>query len=558
MSLHKRKITPIALFFLFLSTSSAQALPLTVETSAGKVKGQTQEALAVWTGIPYGKAPIGELRWQKPQLVEVWNGVFDATQPAANCIQPSKSGPIGVEDCLNLNIYRPNNDQTNLPVLYYIHGGNNQMGTSAEFNPQSAAISLNAVIVTVNHRLGALGFNPLSALNTGDKLQDSGNFALLDIKLSLDWVKNNIAQFGGNPNNITISGFSAGGRDVMAMLISPLFENTFNKALVFSGGMTTSDKAEAEQIFAQRFAALAVRDNKKSDLDSAKKWLLDASPDVKAYLYQLSADDLASLFGDAGIRMSQFPHLYRDGVVLPKNGFETDKYHSVPIVMITGQGEFSLFARGDKRFAPAITDNTLETNTNLLNQYHFVNQYGGLLYSLFNVTQSAQKMYPHYKAPIYGVEFVLGSDPLITGHQLAPVGSFHGIFLALWDKEKFANFNTELLALEGTKDFTQKFDSYINGFLKDGIPVSKGQVEWKPWTPENEKAGESLLVLDANKAKSIAYMSNKSYQYDDVIAAIEKDNRVTPEEKKELLSQVLNGRWFSEPLDKHFNTVTKK
>ncbi|MCW2254599.1 carboxylesterase type B [Providencia alcalifaciens] len=322
--------------------------------------------------------------------------------------------------------------------------------------------------------------------------------------------------------------------------------------------MTTSDKAEAEQIFAQRFATLAVRDNKKSDLDSAKQWLLSASLDVKAYLYQLPAADLASLFGDAGIRMSMFPHLYRDGVVLPNNGFETNKYHSVPIVMITGQGEFSLFSRGDKRFAPAIADNTLETNTNLLNQYHFVNQYGGLLYSLFNVTQSAQKMYPHYKAPIYGVEFALGSNPLITGHQLAPVASFHGIFLALWDKEKFANFNTELVALQGTKDFTQKFDNYIKGFLKDGVPASKGQVEWKPWTPENEQAGESLLVIDANKAKSIVYMSNKSYQYDDVITAIEKDNSVTPEEKKELLSQVLNGRWFSEPLDKHFGTASTK
>lgn len=109
--------------------------------------------------------------------------------------------------------------------MFYLHGGNNQTGTSAEFNPQLVATELNAVIVTVNYRLGALGFNPLQALNTGDKIEDSGNYALLDIKLSLDWVKENIAAFGGNPNNITVSGFSAGGRDVMAMLISPIFEN---------------------------------------------------------------------------------------------------------------------------------------------------------------------------------------------------------------------------------------------------------------------------------------------------------------------------------------------
>ncbi|MEX9296084.1 carboxylesterase family protein [Providencia alcalifaciens] len=546
--------TSTAVFLLIsIWSSSAYAIDHIIETTNGKVQGSTQQSLVTWTGIPYGKAPQGELRWKKPEPVSQWSETFDATKPAQNCIQTSQSGAIGTEDCLNLNIYRPDDNQKNLPVLFYLHGGNNQTGTSAEFNPQLVATELNAVIVTVNYRLGALGFNPLQALNTGDKIEDSGNYALLDIKLSLDWVKENIAAFGGNPNNITVSGFSAGGRDVMAMLISPIFENSFNKAIVFSGGMTTANKNQAEQIFADRLAKLVVRDNKKPTLDLAKAWLLSGSPDVKAYLYQLPAADLATLFGDAGIRMSQFPHLYRDGVVLPKNGFETNAYHSVPIIMVTGQGEFSLFSRGDKRFAGAIADGSLATNTRLLNQYDFANKYGSLFYSLFNVNQSAQKMYPHYKAPIYGVEFSLGGDEVVTGSQLAPLGSFHGIFLALWDKTKFSPFTQELVKLEGTKDVRQKFNGYLANFLLNGVPSNKGQIEWKPWSPENEQAGESLLVINANKIKSIIYMSNKPYQYDDVVALIEQDNTVTPEEKQQIITQVLNGRWFSEPLDKQFS-----
>lgn len=545
-----------AFFFVSAFAMQAQAANHTIETTAGKVQGSTQQALVVWTGIPYGQAPIGELRWKKPLPANQWQATFDATKPAVDCIQTSKTGAIGAEDCLNLNVYRPDNNQQNLPVLFYLHGGNNQTGASAEFNPEIVATELNAVIVTVNYRLGALGFNPIQALNTGDKAEDSGNYALLDIKLSLDWVKENIAAFGGNPNNITISGFSAGGRDVMAMLISPIFDKSFNKAIVFSGGMTTSDKAQAEQIFADRLATLVVRDNKKPTLDSAKQWVLSRSPEVKAYLYQLPADDLATLFGDAGIRMSQFPHLYRDGTVLPKNGFETDKYHSVPIIMVTGQGEFSLFARGDKRFASAIADGTLATNTALLNQYQFVNKYGSLLYSLFNVNQSAQKMYPHYNAPIYGIEFSLGNNELVTGSQLAPLGSFHGIFLALWDKTKFSPFTQQLVNLEGTQDVRKKFNGYLANFLINGEPSLEGQVAWKRWTPENDRAGESLLVIDANKEKSIIYMSNKTYKYQDIIDLIEQDNTVSAKDKQEIVSQVLNERWFSEPLDVHFSKQT--
>ena len=108
--------------------------------------------------------------------------------------------------------------------------------------------------MSVNYRLGALGFNPLDALKTGSDEENSGNFALLDIAQALDWVEKNIETFGGNKDNVTLAGFSAGGRDVMATLISPTFKGKYDKAISFSGGMTLSDEEESQEIFATAIA----------------------------------------------------------------------------------------------------------------------------------------------------------------------------------------------------------------------------------------------------------------------------------------------------------------
>ncbi|WP_300000925.1 carboxylesterase family protein [uncultured Cedecea sp.] len=545
-----------AISFTLLSASCVSALaqdnPLIIETSYGKILGTEQQGVEYWTGIPYAQAPVAQLRWQPPETPKKWTDIRDTTQPAADCIQVTADGTKGQEDCLNLNVYRPQTSDRQLPVLFYIHGGNNQVGTSTEFNPQHLATTLNAVIVTANYRLGALGFNPLSALNTGDARQDSGNFTLLDIKSALDWVKQNASAFGGDANNITVSGFSAGGRDVMAMLISPLFASSFQKAIVFSGGMTTSDKNEAEKIFARRFAEQVVKDGIKPTVQQAEAWLLAGGDEVKQYLYHLPAAQLASFFGDAGIRMAKFPHLYRDGTVLPESGFDTLKYNAVPVLMFSGQSEFSFFALGDPYFQAAFKQGTLAQDTELLNKYAFANKYGSLLYSLFNVNQSAEKMYPHYPAPIYGAEFRFGMDAFVTGSRMAPIGSFHGVFMPFWDPVKYEVFTADAIKLAGAKKLGEQFNGYIRQFIRTGNPDVPGQPAWKAWTPENVAAGESILELDASKQKALISMRSKSYNVDDVIRAIEQDHSITPDAKKEMLSSVLKGRWFSEKLDAHF------
>ncbi len=238
-----------------------QASPLVRQTQFGSVQGKAEGNVLVWLGIPYGGDTAGAARWKAPVDPAPWSEILDATTAGTVALQSGSDGVSGSENALNLDIYRPNNDAKNLPVMVYVHGGNNQSGLSQEISGVSFVARHNAIVVSVNYRLGPLGFNPLPALKTGnDAAEDSGNYALLDINKALEWVKANISDFGGDTGNITVAGFSAGGRDVMAMLISPLFEGKFEKAISFSGGMTIADEAKSQQVFAQALAPLVVED----------------------------------------------------------------------------------------------------------------------------------------------------------------------------------------------------------------------------------------------------------------------------------------------------------
>ncbi|MEY8354517.1 carboxylesterase family protein [Lachnospiraceae bacterium 54-53] len=141
-------------------------------------------------------------------------------------------------------------------MLVFIHGGNNQTGNAGEIPGTDLVKKDNCVYVSVDYRLGLLGFNCLPALQKEEN--STGNYAMLDIGAALDWVKENIAAFGGDPGNVTISGFSAGGRDVMAMPASPVFKGKFQKAIAFSGGMTTADEGLSAKKIAAAMAPLAV------------------------------------------------------------------------------------------------------------------------------------------------------------------------------------------------------------------------------------------------------------------------------------------------------------
>lgn len=221
---------------------SADVSPV-VRIGQGALVGRTEGGIAAFKGIPYAAPPVGPLRWREPQPPVSWPGMRDATAVGPICVQPLAGGDPGVgplpmsEDCLTLNVWSPEDRDAPLPVMVWIHGGAliNGSGTAVLYDGAALA-RRGVVVVTINYRLGRLGFfaHPaLSAEAGGEGLV--GNYGLADMVASLEWVRGNIAAFGGDPGNVTVFGESAGGAAVLRLMIVEPAQGLFHRAVVQSG-----------------------------------------------------------------------------------------------------------------------------------------------------------------------------------------------------------------------------------------------------------------------------------------------------------------------------------
>ena len=238
----------IALFSFLLSVvviSAAQSKddPI-VSTAAGQVRGiRLTDGGANFLGIPYAQPPVGALRWHEPIPPKPWSGVRDAMEFGAPCAQSvygdwnRRNAEASQEDCLYLNVLTPEwPAKAPLPVMFWIHGGSNTAGTaSAALYKDGTLQKHGVVLVTVNYRLGVLGFLAHPELTAESAHHVSGNYALLDQIAALQWVHDNISKFGGDPNNVTVFGQSAGALDTGLLMTSPLAKGLFHRAIAESG-----------------------------------------------------------------------------------------------------------------------------------------------------------------------------------------------------------------------------------------------------------------------------------------------------------------------------------
>ncbi|MGH9239988.1 MAG: carboxylesterase/lipase family protein [Vicinamibacterales bacterium] len=224
-----------------------------VGTTAGSIQGLDRGLSCAFLGIRYAAAPTGSLRWTRPQPAAAWApATFNATVPPPSCAQISAANgqPTGVEDCLMLNVWTPNPvPASGAPVIVWIHGGGfvNASANFASQNGQNLAALTGAVVVAPNYRLGPFGFLGHSALAGEDSA--AGNYGLLDQRAALIWVRDHIASFGGDPNNVTLAGQSAGAHSVSLHLVAPGSSGLFHRAIMQSGSASfrVRDAADARQ-----------------------------------------------------------------------------------------------------------------------------------------------------------------------------------------------------------------------------------------------------------------------------------------------------------------------
>ncbi len=362
--------------------------PTQVDTTFGRIEGVDNSATTgtlAWKGIPYAKAPVGALRWMAPVDPDPWTTPLATTQFANPCVQYGRIyGPgtnntydatigttlnqaVGSEDCLYLNVWRPSGGQVNLPVIVFIHGGSNVSGYTADpvYEGANLARTANAVVVSANYRVGIFGWLDVPQLRQGTNTQDdSGNFAVLDNIKALQFINRNIAAFGGDPNNVTVMGQSAGAIDVYALLTSPLVVNAnpklMHRAVALSGGISLASNLPAGSIptlspastyLAQGNALLnnqLIADGLATDTASAQAYVATQTPaQIAAYLRgKTPAALLTTLLTKLAALGLAGSGPIPEGVVVPVDpiaAINAGSYLNVPVLAGNTRDEAKLF-----------------------------------------------------------------------------------------------------------------------------------------------------------------------------------------------------------------------
>lgn len=332
-----------------------------VKLDSGPVKGVEQEAngtkLWVFKGIPYAAPPVGDLRWRPPQPVKPWTEVRLCDKFGPSCPQPSQSGTFYLdvgptnEDCLYLNVWTPaKSPKDQLPVMVWIHGGSFETGSGSMAVYDGANLaSLGVVVVTINYRLGPLGFLAHPALSSESPEGVSGNYGLLDQIAALKWVRRNIAGFGGDPNRVTVFGESAGAISILDLLVSPLAKGLFSGAICESPILL-------DQGFGVTTTAASLSHAEAAGADFAAGLGVDPSGDLLAQMRQKTPEELLARASEWAAKRGLLDEglvwkPVADGFVLPEPPTKLwveGKHHQVPLIIGTTADEGNLFVAGAK------------------------------------------------------------------------------------------------------------------------------------------------------------------------------------------------------------------
>lgn len=508
------------------------AQPVTIrQTTAGEVVGyMSDHGTRAWIGIPFAAPPVGDLRWRAPQPPEPWEGVREAIAPGNVC--PQKPSPlagagrdappsVGAEDCLYLNVWAPAN-AVNLPVMFWIHGGGNTIGSGDGYVGARLAAAHDLVIVTINYRLGPFGWFAHPALATGSPLDDSGNYGTLDIIRALEWTRDNIRAFGGDPDNVTVFGESAGAFDTLAMMASPLAAGLFHKAISQSGGFSPTpmqvareDETNGGHPFSAREIVnrLLVADERAPDRAAAARLQDTMAPaEIRAFLRDRTPDEIFALWADSGFGMISTPDNFGDGHVLPDRDtaaiFSDPAGHNVvPVILGTNRDEPSLFMAQD----PEHTKRLLGFFPRLRDEANYLRivKYGAMAWKARGVDELAEYMTAAGNPRVFAYRFDWDELGSRAGFDLSKaLGAAHFLEVPFVFGD-FENFPLAYLfePSESRDLLSAQMMSYWAQFAYTGDP-GRGRdgtlPEWTAWGRD----GQRSIVFDTAAGGGVRMISD--------------------------------------------------
>ncbi len=509
-----------------------------VEVNAGKLDGQVDADTATreWLGIPFAQAPVDELRWRAPQPEQSWEDVRNATTFSDACPQFDSGGAvIGSEDCLYLNVWRPQTQQRNLPVYVWIHGGSNTSGsTDVDFyHGGTIAERSNMVVVSIQYRLGALGWLHYASLQTGNGEDDSGNYGTLDIIRSLQWIKDNIAAFGGNPANVTITGESAGAINIISLLTSERASGLFQKAVSQSGLPIVASVDDGEAAARQLTLNVLANDGVASDT------LSDA--ETAAYLRSKSAADILTA-------APSMPSIFADGEVIAGSGtaalFDGSYVNKVPLIIGTNRDEFEMWT--------ALLNPLPAEKADLSAA---LGRYASDFWRVAGADALATAFSENSDQPeIYVYRFNWGS-PNADGISPLPapfdqsLGAHHALEIPFvlgnidyWLDPALSPtiFNAD--NRQSRDNLSAAMVDYWGNFARSGDPNGDGLTTWPVW--RNTEGAAKAIVFDTNPADQSALISEDTQAWTFASVRADIDANVAEPLRTELLTELDSLGWL--------------
>jgi para-nitrobenzyl esterase len=470
----------------FALTACATASAQTVTAPAGAVRGTTEGEIASFKGIPFAAPPVGEMRWRPPAPPARWTGTRDATRYGAACVQPTPyvqsiySADIGAtsEDCLTLNVWTPSTTGK-APVMVWIHGGALVTGSSKETLYDGERLAREGVVVvTINYRLGVLGWLAHPDLSAESPHGISGNYGLMDQVAALEWVKRNIESFGGDPDNVTIAGESAGGLSVLYLMGSPLGRGLFDRAIAQSAYMISTPELKTA-----RFGAPSAE-----DAGAALSRTLQ-TPSLRA-LRGMDAQTLTDRAAAGGF--ATFGVI--DGKVLPRqivDAFDRGEQAQVPVLAGFNSGEI----RSLRMLAPPAPSSAADYERTIRARY---GDMADAFLALYPSADVGESILATSRDALYGWT----SERMTRSQTAAGHPSFLYLFDHAYPATEAANLHafhaSELPYMFGTLDRTpprwpkvpdtagerrlsDAMVGYWTSFVRTGQPVAVGAPDWTPY-----------------------------------------------------------------------------